>query len=247
MNMIQKHLALLICEAQVRLEKSNDPLHDAGHASRVATYAAGIARQMNIVDPIHTQALEISAWWHDVSRTITKKPSFVLMPLIDDTLSALMLAITIIKRRAFTRSAFLALRLVLSKSVATGKVFSRICLTKNMRTLLDILRDADTVDTLAAERTDVIHSMVDSSWISKHAYKTMIWWFATTAYMEVKTHAAKEYIVDVFQEFLAWVTQDHIRLWHIERYGEVWFDGVMKKLHFMLNNLHKELSSVSRI
>ncbi len=247
MNMItkrKKRVALLIEEAKVRLHNSTDLLHDDGHAARVAGYARGIAIQMGLDDALHIEALEISAWWHDVSRTITKKPSFVLMPFIDDTLSAIMLTITIFKRRACTRSSFLAVRLIISKSAATGHIFSRVFLTKKMRSLLDILRDADTVDTLASERTDVIHSMIGSSRLYERGYKTMIWWFSSTAFFEVKTHAAKEYLMQVLEEFLEWIHLEHIRHWHVDRYGKEWLDDTLKKLSIIMNNLQLQLSTV---
>ncbi len=244
--MTEKHtkkVQRLIAEAKTRLKASNDLLHDAGHANRVASYASGIARSMGIEDPQYIEALEISAWWHDVSRTITKKPSFVLMPFVDDTLSAIMLVITIFKRRAFTRSSFLACRLVLSKSIATGKIFSRVFLTKKMRTLLDILTDADTVDTLAAERTEVIRGMVGSSKFHAHTYRAMIWWFATPKFFEMKTHAAKAYLLQVLEEFLEWIHEEHVRLWHIERYGMKWLEGMLNRLGDIMHNLELQLSA----
>jgi hypothetical protein len=237
-----KKITLLIEDARTRLRQSNDLLHDEGHAARVATYAINIASHMGIDNPRHIEALEISAWWHDVSRTITKKPSFVLMPFIDDTLSAIMLGITIIKSLSLTRSTWLAFRLVLSKSAATGKIFSRVFLTKKMRTLLDILDDADTVDTLAPERTEVIHAMVGSSRTYKHAYKMMTWWFASTTYMEVKTDAAKEYLIKVLQEFVVWAQQAHIRMWHIERYGEEWLENMIGRINIFLRELERDLT-----
>jgi hypothetical protein len=221
---------VLLREARERLRACPDVLHDDRHAQRVARYASEIAGHMGIVDVRHLEALEISAWWHDVSRTITRNPSFVVMPFVDDTLSALMLLITIFKRRAFSRSALLALRLVLSKSAATGKVFARIFLTRDVRMLLDILQDADTVDIFAPERTTVIHSLVGTSRLYAYGYKTMTWWFASTTILDVKTEAAKAYLMNMFQEFILWFRQEHIRLWHIERYGEVWLDMMMQRL-----------------
>ena len=238
----QKKIATLIEEARVRLHVSNDPLHDDGHAERVAMYAESIAAQMGIQDERYIEALTLSAWWHDVSRTITKKPSFVLMPFIDDTLSSIMLCITMIKKRAVTRSAILALRLVLSKSAATGKIFSRVCLTKKMRTLLDILEDADIVDTLAPERTQVIHSLVGSSRMYEQGYKVMTWWFASTAFLEVKTYAAKEHLLEVLTELVTWLKQQHIWDWHVERYGKEWFELMMTRLDGIMQRLELQLS-----
>ena len=240
-------IPLLINEAKKRLKAGNDPLHDEGHAERVATYAIRIAAQMGIQDTRYMDALIMSAWWHDVSRTITKKPSFVLMPFIDDTLSAVMLAITIVKRRAWNRSSLLALRLVLSKSIATGRIFSRFFLSKKMRTLLDILHDADTVDTLAPERTHVIHALVGSSKNYERAYQLMTWWFASTTFLHVKTQAAKEYLLDVLKDFVLWLKEEHIHLWHIERYGSEWVERMMYRLRQIMHDLEHQILKPSQI
>ncbi|PIR03312.1 MAG: hypothetical protein COV60_00950 [Candidatus Magasanikbacteria bacterium CG11_big_fil_rev_8_21_14_0_20_43_7] len=239
--MYNKKNILLIHDAKIRLINGSDPLHDERHAERVATYAFDIASRLGITGQYEIDALEISAWWHDVSRTITKKPSFLLMPCIDDTLSAIMLGITIIKFRSFSRSSWLAFRLVLSKSVATGKIFSRMFLSKKVHVLLDILHDADTVDTFASERTDVIHDMVGTSRIYERGYKMMIWWFASVEYFDMKTVVAKEYLMQVLKELLEWVSQDHIQIWHIERYGEEWLQKMIDRLIIVMNTLHREL------
>lgn len=238
----QIKISLLIEEARMRLDGGNDPLHDSRHAARVAEYAKNIAKQTSITDSRHLEALLISAWWHDVSRTITKTPSFVLMPLLDDTLSAIMLAITIVKRGAFTRSSLLAWRLVLSKSIATGKIFSRVFLSKQMRVLLDILQDADTVDTLARERTEMIQEIIGSSKNYERGYQLMTWWFTSTTFLHVKTDAAKKQLQTVLQEFFSWLMQLHIKDWHIERYGKEWFDELVQKLRVFMYDIQMQLS-----
>lgn len=241
----RQKIDILIHEARRRLQVCDDLLHDERHAQRVANYAISIANKMGIKERKYIESLIIGAWWHDVSRTITKKPSFVLMPLIDDTLSAIMLGITMLKFGVFHRSAWLAFRLVLSKSMATGRIFSRIFLSKNMRTLLDILHDADTVDTLASERMRIIRTIIGSSSVYLYGYKMMIWWFTATTFLQVKTQVAKEYLMQVLKEFLEWVSQEHIIEWHVERYGKLWADKMMNKLLMLIKKLNRGMLAVS--
>ena len=232
----------LISQAESILMGSHDPLHDHRHAERVADYAVVIARELHITKSSHLDALKLSAWWHDISRVMTKKPSFVLMPFIDDTLSAIILAWTAIKTGKWNRTAWLASRLILAKSVGTGKVFSRMFLTKRMRLLLDILQDADTVDTLASERTRDIQQLVDSSLSYHYAYRIMVWWFISTAFLEVKTQAAKEQLMAVLKEFMIWIHEESIMEWHIERYGQAWIDNMHVKLEQIIVQLEQDLS-----
>ncbi|OIO19026.1 MAG: hypothetical protein CO029_01450 [Candidatus Magasanikbacteria bacterium CG_4_9_14_0_2_um_filter_41_10] len=232
----------LISQAESILMGSHDPLHDHRHAERVADYAVVIARELHITKSSHLDALKLSAWWHDISRVMTKKPSFVLMPFIDDTLSAIILAWTAIKTGKWNRTAWLASRLILAKSVGTGKVFSRMFLTKRMRLLLDILQDADTVDTLASERTRDIQQLVDSSLSYHYAYRIMVWWFISTAFLEVKTQAAKEQLMAVLKEFMIWSHEESIMEWHIERYGQAWIDNMHVKLEQIIVQLEQDLS-----
>jgi len=237
-------VASLISQAETILMGSHDPLHDYRHAERVAEYAQGIATDLNIEKQSHLDALKLSAWWHDVSRVMTDKPSFLLMPFIDDTLSAILLGWHAIKTGTWNSTTWLAARLILAKSVGTGKLFARIFLTKRMRLLLDILNDADTVDTLASERAHDIRTLVDSSRSYHYAYQVMVWWFVSTAFLEVKTQAAKEYLMKVLQEFYIWIQQEKIILWHLERYGEEWFDRMKERLERIIATLEYDLAPV---
>ncbi len=232
----------LISQAESILMGSHDPLHDHRHAARVAEYAVAIAKDLHITKPSHIDALMLSAWWHDISRVMTKKPSFLLMPFVDDTLSAIILASRALTTGKLNRTVWLASRLILAKSVGTGKLFSRIFLTKRMRLLLDILQDADTVDTLASQRTDEIRQFVDSSRSYYYAYRLMVWWFISTAFLEVKTQAAKEQLLKVLQEFMEWVHQEKIMLWHLELYGQEWLDNMYAQLERLITTLEQELS-----
>ncbi|PIR75380.1 MAG: hypothetical protein CO030_05135 [Candidatus Magasanikbacteria bacterium CG_4_9_14_0_2_um_filter_42_11] len=232
----------LTSQAETILMGSHDPLHDHRHAGRVADYAVVIARELHVTNASHLDALKLSAWWHDISRVITKKPSFLLMPFIDDTLSAIILARTAIKTGKWNRTVWLASRLILAKSVGTGKVFSRMFLTKRMRLLLDILQDADTVDTLASERAHDIQQLVDSSLSYHYAYRVMVWWFISTAFLEVKTEAAKEQLLAVLKEFMIWIHEESIMAWHIERYGQAWIDHMHARLEQLIEQLTQEVS-----
>lgn len=237
-------VAVLISQAETILMGSHDPLHDYRHAERVAEYALGIATNLHIEKQSHLDALKLSAWWHDVSRVMTEKPSFLLMPFIDDTLSSILLGWHAIKTGTWNRTVWLATRLILAKSVGTGKLFARMFLTKRMRLLLDILNDADTVDTLASERAHDIRELVESSRSYHYAYQVMVWWFVSTAFLEVKTQAAKEYLMKVMQEFYAWIQQEKVIAWHLERYGQEWFERMKEKLEHIITTLEKEVSPV---
>ncbi|PIR76681.1 MAG: hypothetical protein COU32_00800 [Candidatus Magasanikbacteria bacterium CG10_big_fil_rev_8_21_14_0_10_42_10] len=236
-----RQVVSLISHAETILMGSHDPLHDHRHAGRVADYAVTIATQLDIHNEDHLDALRLSAWWHDVSRVMTKKPSFVIMPILDDTLSAFFLMKTSLKKGLWNRTVWLASRLILAKSIGTGKLFSRLFLSKRMRLLLDILQDADTIDTLASERTHIIQELVDSSVVYHYAYRVMVWWFVSTAFLDVKTQAAKEQLMTVLQEFFVWVHEESIMAWHTERYGEVWLEHMFDRLEYMMQELEREL------
>lgn len=232
----------LISQAESMLMGSHDPLHDHRHAARVAEYAVAIAKDLHITKPSHIDALMLSAWWHDISRVMTKKPSFVLMPFVDDTLSAIILAWRALTTGRWNRTVWLASRLILAKSIGTGKVFSRIFLTKRIQLLLDILQDADTIDTLASERTHDIRELVESSRSYYYAYRVMVWWFVSTAFFELKTQAAKEQLMNVLQEFVTWIHEEKIMLWHLELYGQEWIDNMYAQLERLITTLEQELS-----
>ncbi|HCM53756.1 MAG TPA: hypothetical protein DIS59_02285 [Candidatus Magasanikbacteria bacterium] len=239
-----QNVRALISQAETILMGSHDPLHDHRHAERVADYAVAIATELNITKASHIDALRLSAWWHDISRVMTEKPSFLLMPFIDDTLSAVILAWTALKSGKWNRTVWLASRTILAKSVGTGKLFARMFLTKRMRLLLDILQDADTVDTLASERTRIIRELVESSRAYHYAYRVMVWWFVSTAFLEVKTNAAKAQLMIVLQEFMVWVHQEKIMKWHTDRYGQEWIDYVHARLLFIMTQLERDLAFV---
>ena len=103
-----RQVVSLISHAETILMGSHDPLHDHRHAGRVADYAVTIATQLDIHNEDHLDALRLSAWWHDVSRVMTKKPSFVIMPILDDTLSAFFLMKTSLKKGLWNRTVWLA-------------------------------------------------------------------------------------------------------------------------------------------
>lgn len=161
------------------------------------------------------QALILSAWWHDAGRTLNKKASFVLMPFVDDTLSALMLWYWTIRFGLFGSVVGMATRIIFCKSMGTGTVLTKILLRKKNRILLDILKDADALDLLNVERSKVICNLAESSIKYRIAYRIMIRWIFVTNQFEFRTQSAKELFIQILRNFLEWIKQTEVYEWHL--------------------------------
>ena len=212
---MQKSVKKLLKLAEKIMSGSQDPVHDLAHVRRVVENCETISRSFSLSES-QKQALLLAAWWHDASRTLTKRPSFLLMPLVDDTLSALMLWYWTVRFRLFGPVAGMATRLIFCKSMGTGTVLRHLFLRKKNRILLDILVDADAIDLIHTDRTEILRELVDSSWLYQRGYKVFFHWFFLTKQFKLKTQAAKTLLIQALKRMLAWIEQTEIYQWHLE-------------------------------
>jgi len=223
----------LIYKARHKMKRSRDPIHDLSHVERVVGYAKKFCEDTSLS---HNQvnSLILAAWWHDTARTITKSPSLVLMPLIDDTFSALMLWKATVGCGLFGSVAGLAIRIILCKSLGTGAFFTKFLLSKKNRILVDLLSDADTVDMLYYERAVALMHLAETSRIYHFGYKILIWWCVKTAELHVKTEKARQYIVFMLKAFMVWIKEKNIFEWHIQQFGLKWVEKIVQKAEKLL-------------
>lgn len=211
----------LIRIAEARMLRSSDKTHDIHHVKRVVKHVKMLIRNKKL-NQVQIQALVLAAWWHDVSRTTTKKPSFIIMPLLDDLLSALLLWKETIRCGLFGSITGMATKTIFCKSLGTGRILSKILLTKKNRIMIDILKDADTLDLLNTKRMETLMKITEQSWYYHYGYKTMVWWFLQKNHLLVHTHEARKYIEKLLREFLSWLERQDIFHWHVCRFGHAW-------------------------
>ena len=231
--MIPVNIAYFIEKAREIMQKSHDPMHDIDHTSRVAELAIKLSRDIELSE-VQREALVIAAWWHDAARIMTKKPSLIWMPFFDDLLSAIMLGWETFRGRVFLSSAGLATRLICCKSLGTGQFFTRVLLSKKNRLILNILKDADALDVLRTDRVERMFELVEDSAMYHMGYKVMIWWMLSSHHLYMKTEAAKKYIMELIENFIAWVEEASVMTWHIEQFGEAWVRRNIARAHDLL-------------
>ena len=214
--------------AQKRMKHSSDPVHDIHHVRRVVTHVQTLSKECGL-NQKQTDALILAAWWHDVSRTITRRPSIVLMPFVDDLISALMLWYATIRCGLFGSIAGMATRMIFCKSFGAGRVLTRVLMLRKNRIMVDILQDADVLDLLHTERNQRLHELAESSFLYKHGYKLAIWWFLKAERISVKTEQAKKYLLKIVEEFIAWIERKEVFLWHVAHYGKEWTLRMMEQ------------------
>lgn len=237
MNTKNQHL---IAIAKRYMVQSNDPVHDIEHVERVVASTTNIANQLKLSTE-QTQALILAAWWHDVARSITKKPSIIVMPFIDDFISAVLLWRETIRCGLFGPVAGMATRIIFCKSFGTGKILTKVLMMKKNRIMIDVLHDADLLDVIHIERTKRLFSLAESSRMYSLGYRLSIWWFLSVTKMSMHTTAAKEQLLETIQHFQAWMESQSIRDWHIERYGVEWFETKMKNTQQFIHQLQLQL------
>ncbi len=242
--MRKKIFSQLIKAAQTRMKTTRDPIHDETHAARTAQYVQILIQDMRI-SAEHTQALLIAAWWHDVARTITNKPSFVWMPFIDDILSAIMLWWHILRTGSRCDTTRFAVRLIACKGMGTGAFLTRILIQKRHRILVDLIRDADKLDFFTIERMAKVLEVTSSSLIYHVGYRVGYRWCTNTNYVKMKTKAAKKYIIFLLQQFLSWLKQPIIYTWHTEQFGKLWTQKTLHRIERMMQRLTLKLSSAT--
>lgn len=237
--MAKTKIARIIAKAKNMMERSTDPIHDVRHAERVVQNVKRLSEDLKL-NQEQRHALILAAWWHDVSRTFTKKPSLVWMPLLDDLLSAFTLWIETIRHGMFGSVVGMATRLIFCKSLGTGAILTHVLLQKKNRILLDVLKDADTLDMLHIERVEQVCSLVDRSSLYHLGYRVHCWWFLTSHQLEMRTTAAKKYFIVMMREFLTWLKKHHVYTWHVQHYGYMWVQEKMQALEKRLYLLEKE-------
>ena len=237
MNNKNQHL---IAIAKRYMSQSSDPIHDIEHVRRVVTSTSTIAKQLHL-NSEQTEALVLAAWWHDVARSVTKKPSIIVMPFIDDLISAILLWKETIRCGLFGSVAGMATRIIFCKSFGTGKILTKILMRKKNRIMVDILHDADLLDVIHIERTKRLFSLAESSVVYSFGYKLAIWWFLSITKMKMKTSAAQKELLEMLKEFKSWMESYSIREWHIHKYGKAWFETKMRHTELFIYRLESQL------
>ncbi len=227
----------LIVKAKQRMNACRDPLHAYDHVERVVQNVKLLSHEYRL-NQQQRQALILAAWWHDVSRAMTKRPSLIWMPLLDDLISACMLWKETIRCGLFGSVVGMSTRLIFCKSLGTGTILTRVFLRKKNRILLDILKDADTLDILHLHRLERVYTLVETSQLYAIGYQINIWWFLTTTHLHMKTEAARKYIEQAIREFMAWAEQRHVIEWHARHFGTAWVEKNTARCEALIQHLH---------
>lgn len=237
-----KKVDQLIELAQEVMKRSTDPIHDLNHVRRVVKHTTQLCADLRLSEK-QTLALILAAWWHDASRTITKNPSIVWMPFIDDMLSALMLWKETIRHGLFGSIAGMATRIIFCKNRGTGGPMAYIFLRKKNRVMVDILKDADALDVLHQERMQRLMSLADSSWMYKVGYKAAFRWFLSSrSELLMQTLPGRRYARETMDHFLTWMRQAHILQWHTQRFGNTWVALMEQRCARFVKHIDQQLS-----
>lgn len=234
--MNKDEFTLLTNTAKAFMAKSHDKIHDLAHVERVVNYAEDLSREKNL-KAYQKNALILAAWWHDVGRTVTKKPSLVLMTFLDDIISGMILLQSAWSFGIFNKTLFLGIRLLLCHSLGTGTFFTRVLLHRENKELLNILKDADVLDGLRLDRIEDILPLVEQSKMYYLGYKTMAQWWLRQNQLKMKTLEARKYVEQFLIKMVAWAMQPSIREWHIKTFGSRWSSKMMNKLHNTLDEI----------
>lgn len=219
---MHKQTPQLIQEAREKMKSCQDPYHDLSHVERVVAHTKEIARHYDLTQN-QREALELAAWWHDVGRTVTKRPSFVMLTLIDDTISALMLWWSTIRRGMFGEVVGLSTRIIFSKSMTAG-FLGRPFLMKKNRILVEILTDADKLDIINEHRAVQLFPIVESSMLYASGYKLGAWWLFARNHIQLSTEEAKQIFKILLKQFISWLEESQIYSWHVTHTGKPFID-----------------------
>lgn len=222
-------------QAQNYMRYCCDPIHDLGHATRVVENVQKIGRDMKCSSR-ELDILEIAAWWHDVGRSIIKKPS-VWMIFFDDIISACSLLCYALKFRTINPRIFTAIKLIFCHSFGIGKFFSKILLRKRNRILLDILTDADNIDLFVIERFELIRNFSLLSTKNEYIFRFMVWMSLNTRVISTKTAEARKYLKQIITNLLTWTKNQEIYSWLISRFGDKWTQKTVQTLTTALKNI----------
>lgn len=230
-----KILEKLSEKARDIMSKSADPIHDLDHVNRVLNNANRIMDKMALAEK-DKESVRLASLWHDVGRTITSKPSFVWMILLDDMISAFMLWRETSKYQLFSSVSSLAGRIILCKSLGTGKILTKLLLNKKNRQLLDIVQDADNLDIINQERLQKAMESINNGTMPMLTYKIITWYCTRMKTIKVKTEVAKQILIEVIKQLIHWLQKIEIQLWHINHLGKKWCKKMKKRIENLMAN-----------
>ncbi|MBT4120562.1 MAG: HD domain-containing protein [Candidatus Magasanikbacteria bacterium] len=231
-----KHIKIkkLVIQAQKAMKDSSDPIHGLSHVKRVVINVENICKDMNIRGR-QKDALILAAYWHDVSRTITKYPSIFWMVFLDDLISAFMLLKSCLRLWLFGYVPSTAIKIIFCKSTGTGKLLTKILLRKKERILLDILEDADMLDVMHTERIENIMPLTELSKIYLFSYKRLVSYNLKLKHVKFKTKAAMKQFEKIIRQLIEFFKKPEVILWHTEQFGYKWCREANKKLKELLD------------
>lgn len=220
--------------------RSKDPVHDISHAERVAALAQNLSEDYDL-DEKQKNAILLAAWWHDVGRTITNSPSLIFLSMVDDTISGVMLLLTAIRYRLNNETTILAAKIIMCKNMGTGALFTKIFLKKKDRFLVDIVEDADNLDTINPDRMKKIISLAELSFVYHFGYRIMIWWYFEKNNLKMRTKKAKKLIFGSSKLLFSWLQQKNILSWHVRHFGWQWSNQKIKLCRSFVRRAKKTL------
>lgn len=211
------------------MQHAPDEIHDLAHVERVVKTVERLSKTIALTAK-EKEAVILAAWWHDVGRTVLRRPSLVCMTLFDDMISALMLWGATIKYGLFGSVAGMSTRIIFCKSFGSGKLFTKLFLRKKSRILLHILEDADAIDLLHVSRVQVIQNMIPTSPMMRVSYKFLVWWSLSSKLLAMKTNEGKKSVNEVLENLVAWMERPSVYAWHETHFGKEWSEKNLARL-----------------
>lgn len=222
------HTPQLIAQAKKRMAHSGDPYHDLQHVERVVNHAVTIGQQYALSET-QMEALELAAWWHDMGRTVINKPSFIVMTLLDDLISAVMLWRETIRYRLFGQVAGLSTRLIFSKSITVGFV-GKLFVGRKNQILIDILNDADKLDIINGERTRELFPIIEDSRMYNSGYRVATWWLFALGEIKLATDVGHDVLKELLEVFIIWLKEQDTYQWHVDHFSKGFIDSHIARL-----------------
>ena len=238
-HMIDSKRKFLVDKAKQLMELSRDPIHDLSHVERVVKNVQRIAPSFDLTTE-ELEAVELAAWWHDVARVLTKKPSFVWMACIDDMLSAVMLCLHSIRYGFWNNSGGMATKLILSKTFGTGAVFTKLLLTKKEKVLVNILKDSDQLDIMNIERLARVCELSKTSKKYMWGLQCLLFYNTRESAAHMRTSIANQFLLEAIENILTWMNEHRNDPGYVNFFGEEWIENVIQKFQ----NLHRILSPI---
>lgn len=240
--MIDSKHAFIVNKARELMKLSKDPIHDLSHVERVVANVKKIAPSLNLSQK-ETEAIELAAWWHDVARILTKQPSFVWMACIDDMLSALMLALHSFRYGFWRQSGGIATKLILSKTFATGAVFTKILLSKKERLMMHVLKDADQLDVMNVERLARVCELSKTSKKYFWGLQCLMLYNTRDSALRMKTSAANMYLAEGVEAIYHWICEHRDDPSYVNFFGKEWIEEAIEKF----SELRAKLSPLKEV